>query len=152
MLDTKRITSSSIDYFNVREFSVITKLIIIFTAIYIVVISTVNIVAYAKILQEPENERPVNNAWSITLIVMNVLLMLAGLFIIVIMIISFFRNSAKTKDVKIGIKEVINNTVDEVSDKSTKILTNIGLMYGLDYSTISSIAMTLEAELKNMTS
>lgn len=72
-------------------FSTFVKILILVITFYVICIAATNIAAYAYILRRPGNDSEISDTWCVTLIVMNVIMLLASLAIHIITIVSFFR-------------------------------------------------------------
>ena len=62
------------------------KVIIIVIAIFVIITTVSNIVAYSVILKNPEDEQNISSAWCIAMAVINGLLLVAAVAIIVLII------------------------------------------------------------------
>jgi hypothetical protein len=75
------------------------RILTLFVSIYIIVVSSTNIAAYAYILRRNQEDPDISKTWCTALIVLNSLILVAAVVIMIFTIIEFFRKSSKSKKI-----------------------------------------------------
>jgi hypothetical protein len=93
--------SAAIKNLNISGISIFWKIVIIAVLVWAIVTTAVNIAAYVKILQEPDNVQNLSSSWCIAMLIFNGCLFLVSLTLIIVVGISFKRESDAKKAVQI---------------------------------------------------
>lgn len=93
--------SAALKNLNISGISIFWKIVIIAVLAWAIVTTAVNMAAYAKILNEPDNDQNLSSAWCIAMLIFNGCLLLVSITLIVIVGISFKRESDAKKAVQI---------------------------------------------------
>lgn len=89
---------------SISSISIFWKIAILFVLVWAVVTTAVNIAAYAKILNTPDDKQDLSSAWCIAMLIFNGCLLLVSLLLIVIVILSFKKESDAKKAVQTTVK------------------------------------------------
>jgi hypothetical protein len=128
--------SVSFEEASLSSVGTVTKILIIFVLIVVIVTCTLNIVANFEILNKPEELRDISKSYCIALLVFNFIVLVLSLFLAFFIIKAFWTDARNKKAVK--------NALLKAELKGAKVGTKIGVIEGFKY--VNNNASTVIAE------
>jgi hypothetical protein len=89
---------------SLSSISIFWKIVILFVLVWAIVTTAVNIAAYAKILNSPDDKQDLSSSWCIAMLIFNGCLLLVSLLLVIVVILSFKKESDAKKAVQMTVK------------------------------------------------